>query len=142
MAKKKVFDLEARKELKDTKQVMDKAVDDLTNAVVSREQLLLENKVLKEQIEHLEELLLNAKNVPTIELKTHEEEIILVELKRMYDMHVIRNCPLVDKDDIKKLKILVESLSIIRNGRKPAKKKEDEMTIEEALSLVSDQVEK
>lgn len=137
MSDKKVYDIEVRKELKDTKQVMDKAISDLTNVVISKEQLIKENGELKQKIKHLEQLLINSKEIPSLSLNSHEEEIIKVELKRMYDVHVLQNIPLVDKDDIKKLKILVEALSIIKNGKKPVKKKEKEMSLEDAFELMT-----
>jgi hypothetical protein len=132
----KVFDMEVRKELKETKVVADKAVGDLYNVTMSREELIAENLVLKEQVKHLEGLLVHKDSVKDISLKSHEEEIILVEFKRMYDVHVLGNQPLVDTDDIKKLKLLVESLSIIRNGQKPKKVQEKQLSVEEAFETM------
>jgi hypothetical protein len=137
MTDKKVFDLEIRKELKDTKQIMDKAVEDLTYTVISKEELVKENQELKTKIIHLETLLINSQ-VPDLTPRTPEEEIIKVEIKRMYDAHVTKNIPLVDKDDIKKLKTLVDALAVIRGSQPQKTKKEKEMSIEDALSLVSD----
>jgi hypothetical protein len=89
---------------------------------------------LQARIAYLEGLLLEArKEVP----KSHEEEIIMVELKRMWESHVVQNIPLFEQNDVKKLKILVEALNIIRNGIKDVKKKEKEMSVEDALKLVT-----
>lgn len=142
MTDKRVFDLEVRKELKDTKQIMDKAVEDLTLMAFSKEDLIKENQELKDKIKHLEEMLLASKNIPDLAIRSHEEEIVRIELKRMYDVHVLKNIPLVDKDDIKKIKTLIECISIIKNGQKPIVRKEKEMSVEDALAFMRDETEK
>lgn len=136
----KVLDIEARKELKSTKEVLDISVDNLHNSTHIIDQLNRENLELKEKVAHLEELLKHTSSVPDLERKPHEEEIIQVELKRMWDTHVINNVPLVDKDDVKKLETLVKCLVSLRAGKPVKVKKEKTMSIEDALRIVKDDV--
>jgi len=89
---------------------------------------------LKQQIARLEELLSNARKKNA---KSHEEEIIMAELKRMWTVHVVKDVPMFETNDVKKLKTLVEALNIIRNGFKEVKPKEKDMSVEDALRLVS-----
>jgi hypothetical protein len=89
---------------------------------------------LKQQIARLEELLANARKKNA---KSHEEEIIMAELKRMWTVHVVKDVPMFETNDVKKLKTLVEALNIIRNGFKEVKPKEKDMSVEDALRLVS-----
>jgi len=142
MTKKKVYDLEVRQELKTTKDIMNLAVEDLANTTMSREEFIAENNELKSKIKHLEELLKNSEQVSDITIKSHEEEIIRVELRRMYEAHVLQDIPMIDKDDIKKLKTLIESLAIIKTGQKVKKPKVKEMSVEAALAMVADEVNK
>jgi hypothetical protein len=103
--------------------------------------LIQENNELKERVKHLEDLLLNSRQLADPNQKSPEEEIVRVELKRMYDVHVLKNIPIVDKEDIKKLKTLIDALAVIKNGQKLPAKKEKDMSVEEALSLVKDELE-
>jgi len=141
MAKKKIVNLdpEARSELKSTKNILDHSIEDLANTATIIGALRLQLDVANQEIEHLQELLKDS-NVPDLERKSHEEEIIQVELKRLHQTHVINNIPLVDKDDIKKLEILVKSLATIRSGQVPKKKKEEKMSIADALDIMKDEV--
>ena len=139
--KKKVtpLDPEARAELKTTKSIMDHSIEDLANSANIIKALELKLSVAEQEIEHLKELLKNSQ-VPDLARKSHEEELIQVELHRMHQNHVINNIPLTDKDDIKKLEILVKSLATIRHGKPKKEKKEKLPSIEEALEIMKNEV--
>lgn len=110
-------------DIKDVKEVMDEFRANDTDA-------------LQKRITQLEEMLRNARKLKP---KSIEEELILTELKRMWDVHVVQDIPMMETQDVKKVKILVEALSIVRNGTKEVKKKDKEMSVEEALRLVAEE---
>lgn len=101
-------------------------------------------KELEEKVAHLENLL-KTSNTPTIESnssslsrKSHEEEIIQIEFKRLHDKVVKLNEPL-DPKDLKKFEILVKAIVSIKSGQikeDKTKKKEKEIPIEELLKCV------
>lgn len=105
-------------------------------------------KSLEDKVAHLESLL-KSSNIPTIESnspsnsplsrKSHEEEIIQIEFRRLHDKVVIRNESL-DRDDLKKFEILVKALVSLKSGQikedKSKKSKEKEMPIEDLLKIV------
>jgi len=139
--KTKILDLEARKELKSNKEVMDIMVEDVSDIAIYAGNLERKVKELEEQIEHLKELLkYKPEEESELDRKPIEEEIITVELKRMWDLHVMKNCPITEKDDIKKLETLVKCLVSLRSGKAPKKKKEKAMSLDDALKIMKEEV--
>lgn len=139
--KTKILDLEARKELKSNKEVMDVMVADVSDIAIYAGNLERKVKELESTIEHLEKLLKDKPEEESeLERKPIEEEIIMVELNRMHDLHVMRNCPITEKDDIKKLETLVKCIVSLRTGKTPKKKKEKAMSLDDALKVMKDEV--
>ncbi len=132
---KKIGDITKQQRLRDSKEIADQAVEDLHNTSLYVSKLKDDLADANKKIKHLEDLL---NNVPmdTCALKPHEEEIILVELKRMYDRHVLSDIPLDEKEDLKKLDTLVKCLVALRSTTTKKQKKEKTMSVDEALSLV------
>jgi hypothetical protein len=105
-------------------------------------------KELENKIQHLETLL-KTSNIPTIESnspsqsplarKSHEEEIIQVEFRRLHTKVVGQNESLT-RDDLKKFEILVKALVALKSGQikedKSKKSKEKEMPVEDLLRIV------
>jgi hypothetical protein len=105
-------------------------------------------KELEDKVKHLESLL-KSSNIPTIESnspsnsplsrKSHEEEIIQVEFRRLHHKVVGLNEPL-DPRDLKKFEILVKALVALKSGQikedKSKKSKEKETPVEDLLRIV------
>lgn len=138
MSDKQVIDITEKRELKDAKTVAEQATTDLYNSATYIQELEEQLNDANSKIKHLEELLKNANNVSDLSRKSHAEEIILVELKRMWDAHVSQNIPLDDKDSVKKLEVLVKSLVALKSGQQSKVKKEKSMSVAEALAIVKD----
>ena len=133
MANKKV------KDLKSNKQVMDDMVSDISGSSALITSLKGEIRLLNDQVERLEGLL-KKKSEDDEEAKPIEEQIIMTELGRLYDAHVIRNIPIVEKDDVKKLETLVKCLVSLRAGKVPKKKKEKSMSVEDAMAIMKEEI--
>jgi len=136
---KKILDLEARKELKSNKSVMDKMVSDISGSGTIITGLKGEIKALNDQIAHLESLLKH-KPEDVTEIKPIEEQIIMTELGRLYDAHVVRNIPIVEKEDVKKLETLIKCLVSLRAGKPEKKKKEKSMSVEDAMKMMKEEI--
>jgi len=134
---KNIKDLEMKPKLKDNKSVMDEMVADISGSSMEVKGLKGEIKFLKDQVARLE-LLVKAKDKE--ESKPIEEQIIMTELGRLYDAHVIKNIPIVEKDDVKKLETLVKCLVSLRAGKTPAKKKEKSMSVEDAMAIMKESI--
>jgi len=133
MANKKV------KDLKSNKQVMDDMISDISGSSAVITSLKGEIRLLNDQVERLEGLL-KKKSEDDEEAKPIEEQIIMTELGRLYDAHVIRNIPIVEKDDVKKLETLVKCLVSLRAGKVPKKKKEKSMSVEDAMAIMKEEI--
>ena len=118
---------------------MDEMVADISGSGAKMTALKGEIADLNRQIEHLQGLL-KVKDSKE-DKKPVEEQIIMTELNRMYDLHVVRNCPIVEKDDIKKLETLVKCIVSLRAGKVPAKKKEKSMSVEDAMAIMKESIE-
>jgi hypothetical protein len=136
---KKIKDFDTYSQLKNSKDIADQATKDLMNTSIYIQKLEKELKEAKDKIVHLEEMLKNS-NVPDLALKPHEEEIISVELKRMYDRHVLNDVPLDEKEDLKKLDTLVKCLVALRGGTIKKDKKEKAMSVDDALKIVKGEI--
>lgn len=136
--KTKITNLETRKELKSNKSVMDSMVKDISGSGAEITSLKGEIKSLNDQIKHLEDLL--KKKSSEDGEKPIEEQIIMTELARLHDAHVIRNIPIVEKDDVKKLETLVKCLVSLRAGKVPKKKKEKSMSVEDAMAIMKESI--
>lgn len=135
--KTKIKDLEVREELKSGKAIMGCMVAEISGSSVSIKSLQGEIKALNEHIKHLEDL---AKSSDKEDPKPIEEQIIMTELGRLYDAHVIKNIPIVEKDDVKKLETLVKCLVSLRAGKPAKKKKEKTMSVEDAMAIMKESV--
>lgn len=135
--KVKLTNIEA---IKSGKEVMDEMVADISGSSAQMTSLKGEIADLNRQISHLQGLL-KVKDSKDSDKKPVEEQIIMTELNRMYDLHVVRNCPIVEKDDIKKLETLVKCIVSLRAGKVPAKKKEKSMSVEDAMAIMKESIE-
>ena len=130
----------SKSKVRDSVQFANKAFESLE----SQQKYILE---LETKVKHLESLLQSA-NIPTIESnspsqsplsrKSHEEEIIQVEFRRLHNKVVGQNESL-DREDLKKFEILVKALVSLKSGQikeDKSKKKEKEMPVEDLLRIV------
>jgi len=138
--KTKILDLEVKNSLKSNKEVMD-VISDISDDTIYIGNLERKIKELQSELDSLKIVLdEKLKEGSDLERKPIEEEIIMVELKRMWDLHVMKNCPITEKDDIKKLETLVKCIVSLRSGKPTKKKKEKEMSLDDALKIMKEEV--
>jgi len=125
--------------LKSNNEVMNDMVSDISGSTKIITGLKGEIKALNDQVLRLEGLLKYKENKKE-DNKPIEEQIIMTELGRLHEAHVIKNIPIVEKDDVKKLETLIKCLVSLRAGKVPAKKKEKSMSVEDAMAIMKEEI--